>query len=142
MRVLVIEDEAALRDQLVARLHDEGYAVEGAADGEVGLYQGREFPFDVAVVDLGLPRIPGVDVIRHLRAAGKDFPILILTARGRWQEKVEGLEAGADDYLVKPFHMEELLARIKALVRRAAGWAQPVLRCGPIELDTVSQAVK
>jgi two-component system response regulator PhoP len=141
MRVLVIEDEAALRDQLVARLHDEGYAVEGAADGEIGLYQGSEFPFDVAVVDLGLPRLPGVDVIRRLRAAGKDFPILILTARGRWQEKVEGLEAGADDYLVKPFHMEELLARIKALVRRAAGWSQPVLRCGPVELDTVAQTV-
>lgn len=141
MRVLVIEDETALREQLIARLHDEGYAVEGAADGEVGLYQGREFPFDVAVVDLGLPRLPGVDVIRRLRAAGKDFPILILTARGRWQEKVEGLDAGADDYLVKPFHMEELLARIKALVRRAAGWAQPVLRCGTVELDTISQTV-
>ncbi|MEO5573776.1 MAG: response regulator transcription factor [Gammaproteobacteria bacterium] len=141
MRVLVIEDEAALRDQLVARLHAEGYAVEAAADGEVGLYQGREFAFDVAVVDLGLPRLPGVDVIRRLRAAGKDFPILILTARGRWQEKVEGLEAGADDYLVKPFQMEELLARIKVLLRRAAGWSQPILRCGPVELDTVAQTV-
>ncbi len=142
MRVLVIEDEAALRQQLLARLHDEGYAAEGAADGEVGLYQGSEFSFDIAVVDLGLPRLTGVDVIRRLRAAGKDFPILILTARGRWQEKVEGLEAGADDYLVKPFHMEELLARIKALVRRAAGWSQPLLRCGAVELDTVTQAVK
>ena len=141
MRVLVIEDEAPLRNQLLTRLRAEGYAAEGAADGEEGLYQGREYPFDVAVVDLGLPKLSGIEVIRRLRTDNKGFPILILTARGRWQEKVEGLEAGADDYLIKPFHMEELLARINALVRRAAGWSQPVLRCGPVELNTTSQAV-
>lgn len=142
MRILVIEDEAALRNQLVTRLQAEGYAVAGAADGAEGLYQGSEFPFDVAIIDLGLPKLSGIEVIHRLRAAEKRFPILILTARARWQEKVEGLKAGADDYLVKPFHMEELLARIKALVRRAAGWAQPVLRCGPVQLDSVAQTVR
>jgi two-component system response regulator PhoP len=142
MRALVIEDETALRDQLLTRLRAEGYAAEGAADGEEGLYQGSEYPFDVAVVDLGLPKLSGIEVIRRLRSTGKSLPILILTARGRWQEKVEGLEAGADDYLIKPFHVEELLARINALVRRAAGWSQPVLHCGPVELNTASQAVR
>lgn len=141
MRILVIEDEASLREQLLTRFREDGYAVDAAADGEEGLYLGSEFPFDVAVVDLGLPKLSGIEVIQRLRAAGKTFPILILTARGRWQEKVEGLEAGGDDYLVKPFHMEELLARIKVLLRRAAGWSQPVLRCGPVALDTVSQQV-
>ncbi|MDX1252495.1 MAG: response regulator transcription factor [Gammaproteobacteria bacterium] len=141
MRILIIEDEASLREQLTSRFHDEGYAVDAAADGEEGLYMAQEFPADVAVVDLGLPKLSGIDVIKRLRAAGKSFPILILTARGRWQEKVEGLEAGGDDYLVKPFHMEELLARVKVLLRRAAGWSQPVLRHGPVELDTVSQQV-
>lgn len=141
MRVLIIEDETSLREQLASRFHDEGYAVDAAADGEEGLYMAQEFPADVAVVDLGLPKLSGIEVIQRLRAAGKSFPILILTARGRWQEKVEGLEAGGDDYLVKPFHMEELLARVKVLLRRAAGWSQPVLRYGPVELDTVSQQV-
>ncbi len=141
MRILVIEDEASLREQLLTRFREDGYAVDAAADGEEGLYLGSEFPFDVAVVDLGLPKLSGIEVIQRLRAAGKTFPILILTARGRWQEKVEGLEAGGDDYLVKPFHMEELLARIKVLLRRAAGWSQPVLRCGPVALDTISQQV-
>ncbi|MEQ6340965.1 MAG: response regulator transcription factor [Gammaproteobacteria bacterium] len=141
MRILVIEDEASLREQLLTRFREDGYAVDAAADGEEGLYLGSEFPFDVAVVDLGLPKLSGIEVIQRLRATGKTFPILILTARGRWQEKVEGLEAGGDDYLVKPFHMEELLARIKVLLRRAAGWSQPVLRCGPVALDTVSQQV-
>ncbi len=141
MRILVIEDEALLREQLLARFREDGYAADAAADGEEGLYLGSEFPFDVAVVDLGLPKLSGIEVIQRLRAAGKTFPILILTARGRWQEKVEGLEAGGDDYLVKPFHMEELLARIKVLLRRAAGWSQPVLRCGPVALDTISQQV-
>lgn len=141
MRILVIEDEASLREQLLTRFREDGYAADAAADGEEGLYLGSEFPFDVAVVDLGLPKLSGIEVIQRLRAAGKTFPILILTARGRWQEKVEGLEAGGDDYLVKPFHMEELLARIKVLLRRAAGWSQPVLSCGPVALDTVSQQV-
>ncbi len=141
MRVLIIEDEEALRGQLEARLQREGYAVDAASDGRKGLYLGSEYPIDVGVVDLGLPLLTGLEVIRRLRVAGKAFPILILTARGRWQEKVEGLESGADDYLVKPFEMEELLARLRALVRRSAGWAQAVLNCGPVRLDTAEQTV-
>lgn len=141
MRVLVIEDEQALRELLRERLAREGYAVEVAADGTEGLYLATEFPCDVAVVDLGLPGVPGIDIIRRLRSAGKMYPILILTARGRWQDKVEGLSAGADDYLVKPFEVEELLARLNALLRRAAGWSTPVLRAGPIELDTATRRV-
>ncbi|MEJ2686326.1 MAG: response regulator transcription factor [Gammaproteobacteria bacterium] len=141
MRVLVVEDEAALRTQLVDRLQREGYAVDSAPDGTEGLYLASEYAVDVAVVDLGLPGLGGMELIREVRAAGKAFPILILTARGRWQDKVEGLEAGADDYLVKPFEIEELLARIRALLRRAGGWAQALLRCGPVELDTSAQTV-
>ena len=141
MRILVIEDEAALRDQLVERLRQEGYAVDSAGDGAEGLYLGEQYPMDIAVVDLGLPTLSGFDVIRRWRQGGQRFPILILTARGRWQDKVEGLEAGADDYLVKPFHMEELLARVKALVRRSAGWSQPVLDFGLFQLDTTRQQV-
>jgi two-component system, OmpR family, response regulator PhoP len=136
VRLLLIEDEQALRDQLCARLTQAGNVVESSADGQEGLYLGLEYPFDVAVIDLGLPRLPGMEIIRRLRAAGKTFPILILTVQGRWQDKVEGLRAGADDYLVKPFHVEELVARLNALQRRAAGWAQSVLRCGPVSLDT------
>jgi two-component system, OmpR family, response regulator PhoP len=142
MRIMVVEDEAQLRGQLVARLSQSGYAVQQAPDGEEGLYLGRELPLDLAIVDLGLPGISGVELIRRLRALGKEFPILILTARGKWQDKVEGLEAGADDYLVKPFHMEELLARINVLLRRAAGWSQPVLQLGPVSIDTRSQEVR
>ena len=141
MRVLVVEDESALREQLQASLQQAGYAVDMAADGNEGLHAGSEYPCDVAIIDLGLPSLSGIEVIRRLRERGKHFPILILTARGRWQDKVEGLEAGADDYLIKPFHIEELLARLNALVRRAAGWTRPVLRCGPIQLDTRSQQV-
>jgi len=141
MRILIVEDEETLLNQLKTQLKQEGYAVDGAADGESGLHLATEYPFDAAVVDLGLPKLSGIDVIRRTRSAGKTFPILILTARGRWQEKVEGLEAGADDYLVKPFHLEELLARLRALVRRAAGWAQPALQCGPVLLDTATHAV-
>ena len=141
MRALVIEDEESLRQQLSTRLKEEGYAVDEAMDGEEGVYLGTEYSFDLAVIDLGLPKLSGIDVIRKLRARGKSFPILILTARGRWQDKVEGLEAGADDYLVKPFHIEELLARLNALMRRSAGLAQPKLQCGPICLDTSSRQV-
>lgn len=141
MRILVVEDEDSLLTQLKSRLKQEGYAVDGAANGEDGLYLATEYSFDAAIVDLGLPRLSGIETIRRTRAAGKTFPILILTARGRWQEKVEGLEAGADDYLVKPFHMEELLARLRALVRRAAGWAQAVLECGPVTLNTTTHEV-
>lgn len=141
MKVLIVEDEAKLREQLSARLKQEGYAVEAAADGEEGLYFGREFPVDVGVVDLGLPRLSGIALIKQLRQEGRRFPILILTARDRWQDKVEGLEAGGDDYLVKPFQMEELLARVKALIRRAAGWTQSVLCFGPVRLDMRTQSV-
>jgi len=139
MRILVIEDEADLRCQLVSRLQEEHYAVDAASDGEEGLFLGSEYPFDVAVVDLGLPKCSGIDVIRCWRQRERNFPVLILTARSRWQEKVAGLEAGADDYLVKPFHMEELLARINALLRRGVGRARPEVVCGPLTLDTARQ---
>lgn len=142
MRVLLVEDEATLREQLRDALKDSGYTVDVAVDGEEGLYFGTEYPMDVGVVDLGLPKLNGIELIRQLRGAGRSFPILILTARDRWQDKVEGLGAGADDYLVKPFHVEELMARLNALVRRSAGWSQPVLRCGPIEVDTAAQQVR
>jgi len=141
VRVLVVEDETTLREQLLAQLRQQGYAVDTAADGHEGLFAATEYPCDVGIIDLGLPGLSGIELIRRLRAQGRDFPILILTARGRWQDKVEGLEAGADDYLVKPFHIEELLARLNALVRRTKGWAQPVLRCGPLQLDTRTQQV-
>jgi two-component system response regulator PhoP len=141
MRILLVEDEAPLRETLAARLKREGYAVDTASDGEEGLYQGREVPFDVAVIDLGLPKMSGMELVRQLRAEGKKFPILILTARSSWQDKVEGLKAGADDYLVKPFHVEELLARLNALLRRAAGWSKPSLDCCPISLDLAAQTV-
>ena len=142
MRILVVEDEANLRAQLEAQLRKAGYAVDSAADGEDGFYLGRENPFDLAVVDLGLPKLSGIDVIQRWREAGRRFPVLILTARGRWQDKVEGLNAGADDYLAKPFQAEELHARIKALLRRASGVTQPVLRCGPIALNIGARTVQ
>lgn len=141
MRVLIVEDEEQLRTQLAERLRQESFAVDEASDGREGLFLGREYPIDVGVVDLGLPEISGIDVIRQLRAAGRDFPILILTARDRWQDKVEGLDAGGDDYLVKPFHMEELVARIKALLRRAVGWTQSTVAFGPLVLDSLAQKV-
>ena len=141
MRVLLVEDEAPLRETLAARLKREGYAVDCAADGDEGLYLGREMPFDVAVIDLGLPKRPGMELVKALRDGGQRYPILILTARSSWQDKVEGLKAGADDYLVKPFHVEELLARLNALVRRATGWTKPVLECGPVILDTTAQSI-
>jgi two-component system, OmpR family, response regulator PhoP len=142
MRLLIIEDEDALRTQLQTQLRQAGYAVDIAAGGNDGLYLGNNHPFDLAVVDLGLPEVSGIEIIRSWRAAGIKFPILILTARGRWQDKVGGLDAGADDYLVKPFHAEELIARIKALLRRSVGVAHPKIRCGPIELDSATQAVQ
>jgi two-component system, OmpR family, response regulator PhoP len=141
MRVLVVEDEAALRDTLKARLTEAGFTVDVAQDGEEGLFAGREYPLDVAIIDLGLPKLAGLEVIRQLRAAGKTFPILILTARDNWQDKVEGLQAGADDYVAKPFHFEEVLARLQALLRRSGGWASPELKCGAVRLDTRAQTV-
>jgi two-component system response regulator PhoP len=141
MRILLVEDEAPLRETLAARLKREGYAVDAAADGEEGLYLGKEVPFDVAIIDLGVPKLPGIELIKKLRGMGAKYPVLILTARSSWQDKVEGLKTGADDYLVKPFHVEELLARINALVRRASGWSRPVLTCGPVALDTSAQSI-
>ncbi len=141
MRVLIVEDEAPLLAQLAACLRQQGYAVDEAADGQIGLYAGQEYPIDVAVVDLGLPRLSGMQIIERWRAAGRRFPILILTARGRWQDKVAGLEAGADDYLVKPFESEELLARLRALLRRAEGWVRSIIRCEPVLLDIGAQQV-
>jgi len=141
MRILVVEDEERLREQLAGKLKQEGYAVEQAPDGEEGLYLGEELPLDLAIIDLGLPGMSGIELIRRLRQADKSFPILILTARGNWQDKVEGLEAGADDYVVKPFHVEEVLARLNALLRRSAGFSQPVLEFGPVSIDTAAQQV-
>lgn len=141
MRILLIEDETVLREQTAQQLRTQNLTVDAVADGEEGLYMGSEFPYDVAIIDLGLPKISGIEVIQTLRKQGQKFPILILTARGRWQDKVEGLEAGADDYLVKPFHFEELLARINALARRASGWVNAILKCGPIDLNTTTQQV-
>jgi two-component system, OmpR family, response regulator PhoP len=141
MRILIIEDEKNLQEQIRARLHAEGYVVDLSADGKEGLFVALEYPLDAAIVDLGLPGMSGVEVIQHLRREGNTLPILILTARGRWQDKVAGLEAGADDYLVKPFQMEELLARLKALLRRAAGGSANTIVCGPITLNTAAQTV-
>ena len=142
MRVLVIEDEPVLREHLVERLRASGFVVDSAADGIEGEYAGLEYPIDLAVVDLGLPGRPGLEVIRAWRQAERAFPILILTARDRWQEKVEALQAGADDYVTKPFQFEEVLARLQALLRRSGGWSQPVLQAGVVELDPRSQQVR
>ena len=142
MRLLVIEDDETLRESLVKQLGEAGFGVEQAADGREGLYFATEYPIDLAIVDLGLPEVPGLDVIRQTREAGKTYPILILTARDRWQDKVDGLAAGADDYVVKPFHIEEVLARVNALLRRSGGWASSVLTAGPVTLDTNRQELK
>ncbi|PWC50283.1 response regulator transcription factor [Azospirillum sp. TSA6c] len=136
MRVLVVEDTAELARQLKQRLEGEGYAVDTAADGEEGRFLGETEPYDAAILDLGLPKIDGLTVLRSWRRAGMAVPVLILTARDAWNEKVQGIDAGADDYLAKPFSMEELLARIRALIRRAKGHASAEIACGPVVLDT------
>jgi two-component system response regulator PhoP len=141
MHILIVEDEDLLREQLRDQLQEKGYVVEVAADGEEGLYYGKEYPLHLAVIDIGLPKISGIDLIRQLRSGNRHFPILILTARSNWQDKVNGLESGADDYLVKPFRFEELQARLNALLRRASGWSKPVIECGVIILDTARQTV-
>lgn len=141
MRILVIEDEAALARQLEHRLKSESFVVDLAEDGPTGLHLARDYPVDLAIVDLGLPGLSGLELIQQLRAEGSRLPILILTARGSWQDRVAGLEAGADDYLPKPFRMEELLARMNALLRRMGGWAHPVLQAGPVALDTRTRSV-
>ena len=136
MRVLVVEDEPTLRANLQQALADGGYAVDVAGDGQDALHQGLVEPYDAIVLDLGLPVLDGISVLKRWRAGGVTAPVLILTARDLWHEKVAGIDAGADDYLTKPFHMEELLARVRALIRRAQGLASPVLTCGPLTLDT------
>jgi two-component system response regulator PhoP len=141
MRVLLIEDDAGLVESLGSQLRSAGFAVDISSDGVEGLYVGEEFPVDLAIIDLGLPGLPGMDVIRKLRERGRDFPILVLTARSDWQDKVAGLEAGADDYMTKPFRFEELLARINALIRRAGGHARPVVTLGPVTMDLSAQRV-
>jgi two-component system response regulator PhoP len=142
MRLLVIEDDDTLRDSLATQLTEAGYAVEQAADGREGLYYAMEYPVDLAIIDLGLPEVSGLDIIREARDKGKTYPILILTARDRWQDKVDGLSAGADDYVVKPFHFEEVSARVHALLRRSGGWASSVMTAGPVVLDMGRQEVR
>jgi two-component system, OmpR family, response regulator PhoP len=142
MRLLLVEDDAALRLGLVRQLENEGYRVDQAKDGEEGLFLAREYPFDLAIVDLGLPKLNGLTIVQRLRAEGRTMPLLILTARGSWQDKVNGLEAGADDYVTKPFEYPELAARVKALLRRSMKAASEVVSFGPISLDFSAQAVK
>jgi len=142
MRLLVIEDDATLRETLTTQLGDAGFAMEQAADGKEGLYFALEYPIDLAIIDLGLPEISGLEIIREVRKQGKSYPILILTARDRWEDKVDGLDAGADDYVVKPFQFEEIIARVNALVRRSGGWASSLMTAGPVSLDLSRQEVK
>ena len=141
MRILVIEDEVKLQQQIRQQLEAAGYMVDTCGDGNEGLFLASEYPLDAAIIDIGLPGKSGLEVIKALRDQGSLLPILILTARSSWQDKVQGLEMGADDYLTKPFQMEELQARIKALLRRATGIAQTLLECGPIALDVAAQSV-
>jgi two-component system response regulator PhoP len=142
MRLLLIEDDAALRLGLARQLEADGYRVDQAADGEDGLFQAREYPVDLAIVDLGLPKLNGLTVVQRLRADGRTMPILILTARSSWQDKVVGLEAGADDYLVKPFEYPELAARVKALLRRSLKASSDVLTLGPVSIDFAAQEAR
>ena len=141
MKLLLVEDEHTLRLQLKTALMDAGYAVEEADNGRDAQFLGDTEAFDAVVLDLGLPVLDGLSVLQRWRAAGRSMPVLILTARDNWSEKVAGIDAGADDYLTKPFHMEELLARLRALIRRASGLASPVLQCGELALDTRSARV-
>lgn len=135
MRLLVVEDDADLNRQLVTALGEAGYAVDKAFDGEEGHFMGDTEPYDAVILDLGLPKLDGLSVLENWRRDGKTMPVLILTARDRWSDKVAGIDAGADDYVAKPFHMEEVLARVRALVRRAAGHASNEIICGPVRLD-------
>ena len=136
MRILVVEDDKDLNRQLVSALTDAGYAVDRAFDGEEGHYLGDTEPYDAVVLDVGLPLMDGISVLERWRRDGRKMPVLILTARDRWSDKVAGIDAGADDYVTKPFHIEEILARVRALIRRAAGHASSELVCGPLRLDT------
>lgn len=141
MRILVVEDDKDLNRQLTRALSEAGYAVDAAMDGEEGFYLGETEPYDLVILDLGLPKIDGLSILEQWRRADRNMPVIILTARDRWSDKVAGMDAGADDYLAKPFHMEELLARVRAQVRRASGHAKNEIECGPIRLDTKSARV-
>ena len=141
MRILIVEDNNDIREHVKDELLKKGFVVDTAADGKMGLHYALDYPIDVAIIDLGLPEINGIDIIKNVRAKGHDYPILILTARGGWQSKVEGLEAGADDYVEKPFHAEELLARVRALLRRTGRWAASEMVCGAIKLNTTEQRI-
>jgi two-component system, OmpR family, response regulator len=141
MRLLVVEDEALLARQLTAALRRAGYAVDHAADGERADLLGHDERYDAVVLDLGLPKVDGLTLLRRWREAGQAMPVLVLTARGSWHEKVQGIDGGADDYMAKPFRMEELLARLRALIRRSSGLSNPELRCGPLALDPRSGKV-
>ncbi|HEY4203286.1 MAG TPA: response regulator transcription factor [Devosiaceae bacterium] len=141
MRILVVEDDANLNRQIKEALTDAGYAVDIASDGEEGHYLGSSEPYDAVVLDIGLPQMDGLSVLENWRREGKTMPVLLLTARDRWSDKVQGIDAGADDYVAKPFHMEELLARVRALVRRAAGHASNEITAGPVRLDIRSGKV-
>jgi two-component system OmpR family response regulator len=141
MRILVVEDDPDLNRQLVTALGDAGYVVDSATDGEEGHFLGDTEPYDAVILDIGLPVMDGVTVLENWRRAGHKMPVLILTARDRWSDKVTGFDAGADDYVSKPFHMEEVLARVRALLRRSAGHATSELTCGPLMLDTASARV-
>jgi two-component system OmpR family response regulator len=141
MRILIVEDDADLNRQLVQAFKEAGYVVDSARDGEEGHFLGDTEPYDVIVLDIGLPRLDGISVLEKWRRDGRSMPVLILTARDRWSDKVQGIDAGADDYVAKPFHVEEVLARVRALVRRAAGHASNEIECGPVRLDTKSGRV-
>jgi len=141
VRVLVVEDEAPLARQLLELIRRAGYAVDHAADGERAELLAHDEPYDAVVLDLGLPKVDGLSLIRRWRESGRSIPVLVLTARGSWHDKVQGIDSGADDYLSKPFRMEELLARLRALIRRSSGQVTPELRCGPLVLDPRSSKV-
>jgi two-component system, OmpR family, response regulator len=142
MRILIVEDEPTLRSQLAQSVGQAGYAVDVASNGVDAHYQGQTEPYDAVVLDLGLPEMDGITVLRKWRASGLMIPVLILTARDGWHEKVSGIDAGADDYLTKPFHMEELLARLRGLIRRAEGHASSELVCGPLTIDLPNSRAK
>jgi two-component system OmpR family response regulator len=141
VRVLVVEDEPDLNRQLVKALGEAGYAVDTAKDGEEGYFLGDTEPYDVVILDIGLPKMDGLSILDQWRRSGKKFPVILLTARDRWSDKVAGIDKGADDYIAKPFHMEELLARVRAQLRRSAGHAKAEFECGPLRLDTKTARV-
>ncbi len=141
MRILLVEDDPDLNNQVKGSLEENGYSVDSALDGEEGHFLGDTEPYDAVILDLGLPKLDGITVLENWRKQNKKFPVLILTARDRWSEKVNGFDAGADDYVTKPFQMEELLARLRALIRRSAGHATSDIECGPLKIDTKSNKV-